>query len=104
LDTLNISSKILSLYANPFSWQQQKPLTIEFQLGRFPNRLSVNVYNLRGQQVYRRHLNANDYILGVNIIRIPPQDFQSKNISSGIYILQIATDKKNIMKKFTVLN
>jgi len=104
LDTLNISSKILSLYANPFSWQQHKPLTIEFQLGHFPNRLSVNVYNLRGQQVYRRLLNANDYNPGVNVIQIPPQDIQSKNISSGIYILQIATDKKNIMKKFTVLN
>lgn len=102
-DTLNISSKILSVVANPFAWQQQKPLTVEFQLGHFPNKLSINVYNLRGQQVYRRRLNANDYILGVNIIRIPPQDFQSKNISSGIYILQIATDKKNIMKKFTVL-
>lgn len=103
-DTLNISSKILSLYANPFSWQQQKPLTIEFQLGHFPNKLSVNIFNLRGQQVYQRLLNANDYILGVNDIRIPPQEIQSKNISSGIYILQIATDKKKIMKKFTVLN
>jgi len=103
-DTLNISSKILSFYANPFSWQQQKPLTVEFQLGHFTNKLSVNIFNLIGQRVYRQHLNVYDYNPGVNDIQIPADVFRSKNLSSGIYFLQIVTDRKRITKKFTLLN
>ncbi|MBU4445208.1 T9SS type A sorting domain-containing protein [bacterium] len=103
-DTLNISSKILSIYANPFSWQQQKPLTIEFQLGHFTNNLSVNIFNLIGQRVYRQHLNVYDYNPGKNDIQIPADVFRSNNLSSGIYLLQIVTDRKRITKKFTLLN
>jgi len=103
-DTLNISSKILSIGANPFSWQQQKPLTIEFQLGHFTNKLSVNIYNLIGQRVYKQYLNVYDYNPGLNNIQIPADAFRSKNLSSGIYFLQIVTDRKRITKKFTLLN
>ncbi|MBL7066288.1 MAG: T9SS type A sorting domain-containing protein [Candidatus Marinimicrobia bacterium] len=104
MDTLSISSKILSIYANPFSWQQQKPLTIEFQLSHFTNKLSVNIFNLIGQKVYGQHLNVYDYNPGVNDIQIPADVFRSKNLSSGIYFLQIVTDRKRITKKFTLLN
>ncbi len=103
-DTLNISSKILFIGANPFSWQQQKPLTIEFQLGHFTNKLTVNIFNLIGRRVYRQHLNVYDYNPGVNDIQIPADVFRSENISSGIYFLQIVTDRKRITKKFTLLN
>ncbi|MCK4715277.1 MAG: T9SS type A sorting domain-containing protein, partial [Candidatus Marinimicrobia bacterium] len=103
-DTLNISSKILSIYANPFSWQQQKPLTIEFQLGHFTNKFSVNIFNLTGHKVYKQHFNVYDYSPGVNDIQIPADVFRSNNLSSGIYFLQIVTDRNRITKKFTLLN
>ena len=99
-----IDTQILSIFVNPFLSDYQEPLTIKFQLSHFTNKLSVNIFNLIGQRVYQQHLNVYDYNPGVNDIQIPADVFRSNNLSSGIYFLQIVTDRNRITKKFTLLN
>ncbi|MBN2600538.1 MAG: hypothetical protein JXR87_00945, partial [Candidatus Marinimicrobia bacterium] len=47
-------TKILELWANPYSSQRYASLKFNLQLGKFIDKLQLQIYNLLGQQVYSR--------------------------------------------------
>jgi hypothetical protein len=100
----DISTEILKIYANPYSNKSQMPLTVAFQIPDFIKKLSVNLYNLRGQKVLFQSPDPVDFYPGVNYLILPAGEFNSRNISSGVYILQLVVDGQRINRKFTILN
>ncbi len=100
----DISTKILFIYANPFTFKSQKPLTVVFQIPDFINQISVNLYNLRGQKIHTKLSNPIDFAPGVNLLGLAASEFESRNVSSGVYILQLIIDRKIMNRKITILN
>ncbi len=97
-------SKILAIYANPYSRMDPNPLHIRLQLGKFINSISYDIYNIRGQQVYRLITDAKDLNPGIIDLEIPADVFRTRNLSSGVYILQLGIDKNRTSYKFTIIN
>jgi len=100
----DISTQILFIYANPFSFKSQEPLTVVFQIPDFIKKISVNLYNLRGQKIFTKFPNPVDFSPGVNSLTLPAGEFKSRNVSSGVYILQLIIDGKIMNRKITILN
>jgi len=100
----DISTQILFIYANPFSFKSQEPLTVVFQIPDFIKKISVNLYNLRGQKIFTKFPNPVDFSPGVNSLTLPAGEFNSRNVSSGVYILQLIIDGKIMNRKITILN
>ena len=100
----DISTQILFIYANPFTFKSQKPLTVVFQIPDFIKKISINLYNLRGQKIFAQSPNPIDFSPGVNSLTLPAGEFKSRNVSSGVYFLQLIIDGKIMNRKITILN
>ena len=99
-----VPMKILKLYANPYTWKNQEDLHIEFQLGNFINRLDFQIFNVNGQQVYKKSLDASQIEPGIFDLLIEADELRGRNLSSGVYFLQIMADDERLIRKFTIIN
>ena len=97
-------SKILKLYANPYIIQEQSPLYVELQIGKFISELNFRIFNILGQRVYDYTIDASSLEPGIHTFSFTEDVFRSRNLSSGIYLLQIRADSDRMIKKFTLLN
>jgi len=97
-------SKILKIYANPYIWQEQGPLSVELQLGKFISELNFRIFNILGQRVYDYTIDASSLEPGIHTFNFTEDVFRSRNLSSGVYLLQIRADDDRMVKKFTLLN
>jgi len=88
LITLNGDAYDIVLYPNP----SQNLITVENR-GSNLHFKEVQVYNILGQAVYNADLNSTDKF------QIPVNGF-----ASGIYSLQIVTDKGSLLRKFEVIH
>ncbi|MDO9548850.1 MAG: DUF6055 domain-containing protein, partial [Candidatus Marinimicrobia bacterium] len=96
-------TKILALYANPYSWKNQDPLNIELQLGKFINSLNFQIYNILGQRVYHKSVSAENLDPGILNLEISSDDLRGRNLSSGIYLLRLTADDIEMFRKFTII-
>jgi hypothetical protein len=83
---------IISNYPNPFS----SSTTIEYKLP-IDTRIQMSIYNLRGQIVY--NLVDEKMTAGNNTIVWYGRDRMGKAVPSGIYLIQLLTEKTRIIKK-----
>ena len=102
--TETFPTKILKLYANPYTWKNQYPLNIELQLGKFISALNFQIYNIRGQRVYKNSIDTENLDPGILTLEISSDDLRSRNLSSGIYLLRLLADDIEMIHKFTIIN
>jgi len=98
------STKILELWANPYSSKNQESLNIRLQLGKFVNTLTIQIYNLIGQRVFNNSINAESFDPGLLNLEIRSDELRSRNLSSGIYLLRLTADDIEMIRKFTIIN
>ena len=79
----------LSTYPNPFT----QNITLEFTLAEMANKISIAVYDIRGQEITR--INHKPTV-GLNHVIINSRE---NGIVSGIYYVQIATPNDAILTK-----
>ena len=97
-------TKILELWANPYSSQNRESLKFRLQLGKFVSTLNFQIYNILGQRVYKKSINAENLDPGILNLEISSDDLRAFNLSSGIYFLQLMADNKRMVRKFTIIN
>lgn len=102
--TETFPTKILELWANPYSSQRQESLKFHLQLGKFVDRLQFRVYNLLGQQIYNRVIDGENLSPGILRFEITSAELAIRNISSGVYFLSVSADKIELVRKFTIIN
>lgn len=102
-DTLDIESKILAIYPNPLDSNTEEQLFVEFRLGDMINEIELNLYDLLGRRTWSRSLDPYQYNLGLNTFFIPVAELNRYYFSSGIYLIDIRTDRSHITGKFTYL-
>ncbi|HDP69175.1 MAG TPA: T9SS type A sorting domain-containing protein [Candidatus Marinimicrobia bacterium] len=102
--TETFPTKILELWANPYSSQRHASLKFNLQLGKFIDKLQLQIYNLLGQQVYSRIIDGENLNPGILLLEIRSAELQIRNISSGIYFLRLLADDSEVVRKFTIIN
>jgi hypothetical protein len=81
----------LDIYPNPFN----NSTKISFSLPR-PSKVTFKLYNIIGEEVWR--FNQGEYTSGDHQIY-----FNSSNLGSGLYILNLKTETQNLSKKIIIL-
>ncbi|MDC1050952.1 tandem-95 repeat protein, partial [Candidatus Marinimicrobia bacterium] len=79
-------------YPNPFN----PILNIELEIPNYEN-ININIYNIRGQLV-EILVDNKSFSPGYHTI-----DWDASHFSSGIYLIKIKSDEKNIVRKVTLL-
>ncbi len=77
----------VAAYPNPFN----PVTTIKFDLPAFSNHTLIEIFNTRGQKVYRKMMS--DLPAGSHSISWQAQDDEDRNLGSGIYLLMITADE-----------
>jgi hypothetical protein len=81
----------LDIYPNPFN----NSTKISFSLPR-PSKVTLKIFNIIGEEVWK--FNQGEYTSGDHQIY-----FNSSNLGSGLYILNLKTETQNLSKKIIIL-
>ena len=87
---ISVGISSLSLYPNPSS----DILNISYKLTQ-PTEVQFIIFDFAGKEVTRHNMKAGEGIQKTNLV--------VKEMNSGIYLLQVTTEKDRLIKKFVVL-
>ncbi|MCF7912085.1 MAG: T9SS type A sorting domain-containing protein [Candidatus Cloacimonetes bacterium] len=84
-------------YPNPFN----PSTTIKFKAGYIPAKISMAVFNVKGQKV--RQLINNELLGGEHSVTWDGKNDSGKSVTSGVYLFQLKTDSEIITHKALLL-
>lgn len=87
----------LSAYPNPFNSR----VTIQFSLPRDVKSVTMDIFNLNGQRVWRQYLSA--VSAGYHRLTWNGRDRNDQTLSSGLYFVRIRTEKYQTTRKIVML-
>ncbi len=86
----------LSNYPNPFSIKNLGT-QISFNIPNNSQNIQIEIYNIKGQKV--KQLAIRNYKLGINKALWDGTDLKNAKVSSGIYLINLKIDRKNVGNK-----
>ncbi len=86
----------LSNYPNPFSIKNLGT-QISFNIPNNSQNIQIEIYNIKGQKV--KQLAIRNYKLGINKALWDGTDLKNTKVSSGIYLINLKIDRKNVGNK-----
>ena len=86
-------------YPNPFSGET----TIRFIL-LTPEEVNVKVYDINDALVWQKNIPIAAAKAGINCLIWPGINDRGENISNGVYILEVAVQKKTVRKRIVLIN
>ncbi len=84
-------------YPNPFN----PSTTIKFNAGSIPSKISISVFNVKGQKV--RQLINNELLSGEHSVLWDGKNDSGKSVTSGVYLYQLKTDSETITNQALLL-
>lgn len=103
LDTVNVPTKFLKLYPNPWSLMNHKDIKFELQLGERFEHITLFMFDIRGRQIFNRKYGAEYLSLGITNLNVSSSEIQSKPLPSGVYFVFFECGKNKLVRKFTLI-
>ncbi len=93
-----LSEKSVYNYPNPFSGET----VIRYSLDNVSD-VQISIYDSNNKPVWSRSLESAEVTMGVNTITWNAKNGKGKRVSNGIYMLEIKSGNKVVIKKIAVI-
>jgi len=101
-DSFKITTKILTVYPNPYLPGDYENLMIDLQLGSITKAIKTNWFDLRGRNAYHKNF-VGPYEIGLQSISFSSADLSGARLASGVYVLRIEVGSKIFNRKVLLL-